>query len=163
MGLDMADAQRNREGDRHNWNPLENYIYLHEWHLDEHPIVDREASDLTFISISTPDAPCDLLVVEGLIICRNHLLLEIRKSGDLERSAAKRVRMNLYSYNAYYPGGHNVLRYDNHHRGQEDLYHRHHFDPGSGDLIETTFMPREEFPVMHEILDELMGLVPLQR
>ncbi len=157
----MADAQADRGGDPHHWNPLENYIYLHHLHLDEHPLVDRQASNLTFIVIPTPRALHDVIVVEGLIICRNNLQLDINKSGDVERSAARRVRMNLYSYNAYRPGSHNVLRYDNQHRGSEDVYHRHQFKPDTGDLVEFTTMSREEFPVMHQILDELMALVPL--
>lgn len=157
----MADPPTDRGRDPHYWNPLENYVYLHRLHFDEHPLVDQEASDLTFIQIPTPQAPYDVIVVEGLIICRNNLQLDIKKSGDLERSAARRVRMNLYSYDAYRPGGHNVLRYDNQHRGMEHVYHRHQFDLDTGNLVDFTTMPREEFPVMHEILDELMALVHL--
>ena len=65
------------------------------------------------------------------------------------------------AYNAYRPGGHNVLRYDNQHRGTENVYHRHQFDVDTGELVSFTTMPREDFPVMHQVLDELIQLVPL--
>ena len=161
MGLDMANTEANRRGDPHDWNPIENYVYLHQLHLDEHPLVDQEASSLRFIAIDTPRAPYDIMVVEGLIVCRNGLRLDISKSGDMERTAQRRVRMTLYSYNAYRPGGHNVLRYDNQHLGTEHVYHRHQFDVDTGQLVSFTTMSREAFPVMHQILDELVQLIPL--
>ena len=157
----MANAQAHRRGDPHDWNSIENYVYLHLLHLDEHPLVEQGVSSLRFIPIHTPQAPYDILVVEGLIVCRNGLRLEISKSGDMERTTSRRVRMALYSYNAYRPGGHNVLRYDNQHRGTENVYHRHQFDVDTGELVSFTTMPREAFPVMHQILDELVQLVPL--
>ena len=134
---------------------------MDQLHLDEHPLVHQETSSLTFIAIHTPQAPYDTLVVEGLIVCRNGLRLDISKTGDMERTAPRRVRMTLYSYNAYRPGGHNVLRYDNQHRGTENVYHRHQFDVDTGELVSFTTMPREDFPVMHQVLDELIQLVPL--
>ncbi len=68
--------------------------------------------------------------------------------------------MKIYAYNAWHPGGHNVLRYDNQHIGEDDAYHRHQFDPKTGKQIDYRTLTRIEFPVMHQILDELMDIVP---
>ena len=155
----MADSEEARRGDSHDWNSLENYIFLHEKHLDEHALV-LEGSSLEFREIATPNALYDVLVVEGIVLCSNGLHLEVNKLGDIDRSPARRVRMNLYSYNAWQPGGHNALRYDNQHRRSEDVYHRHLFDLATGRQIAFTTMPRHEFPVLHTILDELMDLFP---
>ena len=108
----MADAQEPRRGDPHDWNSLANYVFLHEKHFEEHPLISP-GSSLNIYLFPTPDALYDLIVVEGIISCINGLELEISKSGAVDRTAAQRVRMNLYSYNAWWPGGHNVLRYDN--------------------------------------------------
>ena len=157
----MADAAEHQTGDPHDWNALENYIFLHELHIDDHPLVDEKESELTFTQLLTPEAPYDMLVVEGLIVCRNGLLLRVEKSGDLERTSAQRVRMSLYRYNAWRPGGHNVLRYDNQHLGDEDNYHRHEFDLTTGEEVDLRYLNRQEFPVMHQIFGELMKSVPI--
>ena len=69
--------------------------------------------------------------------------------------------MRLYRYNAFLPGGHNVLRYDNGHYQKDDEYHRHEFDLATGEEISRRVITRLEFPVMHKVLDELMMLLPL--
>ena len=68
--------------------------------------------------------------------------------------------MTLHSYNAWRPGGHNVLRYDNQHLGSENVYHRRFFDLNTGRQVQLTTMTRRQFPVLHQILDELMELIP---
>ena len=154
----MANVETSGRGDPHDWNSLENYIFLHEKRLDEHSLVlDYQ---LEFLQFPVPDAVYDLIVVEGIVSCSNGLQLEVYKFGDLDRTAARRVRMAVYAYNAWEPGGHNVLRYDNQHRGTEDVYHRHLFDRDTGQLIQYKEMPRKDFPVMHDILNELMELIP---
>ena len=105
-----------------------------------------------------PESACDLYVVEGLVVCKNGLNLEIAKSGEIERTDARRVRINLYRYQAWFPGRHEVLRYDNQHPGEEHIYHRHPFDLQTGKEQPVSYMSRENFPVMNEILDELMNL-----
>jgi hypothetical protein len=84
---------------------------------------------LDFYQVPTPEAPYDTVIVEGLIVCHSGWNLEIEKTGDLERTAAERVAMRLYRYNAWEPGAHNILRYDNQHLGDEDTYHNYVFDP----------------------------------
>ena len=98
--------------------------------------------------------------MEGLIVCRNGLRLSVYKDGQIERSPPRRVRMLVYSYNANFPKGENVLRYDNMHSDEPDVYHRHVFDPDTGDQISFSTLTRAQFPVMHEVLDELMCMFP---
>ncbi len=154
----MADLKDDQRGDPHNWNPLDNYIYLHEMHLENHPYVLMEESSLDFTPVLQPQAPHDMLVVRGFIVFENGLNLEIRKTGALDKSRNRRVRMSIYSYNAWFPGRHNVLRYDNMHLDEENIYHRHLFDPSTGEEIIKDTLTRSQFPVMHEILNELMQM-----
>ena len=156
----MADSSVKRRGDPHDWNPLENYVYLHRKHFDKHQLVDQQASSLEFIRLQNPRALHDILIVEGRIICTNGLSLEIRKAGDLEKTGARRVRMRVYRYHAHFPGGHNVLRYDNGHYLKDDEYHRHEFDVATGEEISRKLITRLELPVMNKVFDELMAMLP---
>ncbi len=158
----MASAREPHRGDPHDWNSLENYVLVHKKRLSEHALVVQEVSSLLFLSEPAPHTRYDVFKVQGLIVCRNGICLTVSKRGDMERSHSRRVRMFLYAYNAWFPGGHNVLRYDNQHVGQENVYHRHQFDPVTGVEVGFSRMQRHQFPVMHEILDELMALFPPQ-
>ena len=158
----MENAPRSPRGDPHDWNSLENYVLVHEKRLAEHPLVVQETSLLQYVVQPKHHTLYDQFEVQGLIVCRNGLHLQVHKRGNMDRTPARRVRMYLYSYNAWFPGGHNVLRYDNQHVGEENLYHRHQFDPVTGEEVSLSLMQRHEFPVMHQILDELMLLFPPQ-
>jgi hypothetical protein len=156
----MADASEESTGnDKHNWNPLANYLFLHEKHLEDHPIVQEAQFEVTYVS-RPDDNAFDGISMSGFVVCTDGVLLEFEKSGEIEKFPPRRVRMNLYRYNAWIPGGHNVLRYDNMHIGEEHVYHRHLYDHMTGQPTETSYMRREEFPVLHEILDEIMELIP---
>ncbi len=157
----MENAPRSPRRNPHDWNSLENYVLVHEKRLAEHPLVILEASLLQYASELKPHPLYDQFVAQGLIVCRNGLHLEVHKRGQIDRTRLRRVRMYLYSYNAWFPGGHSVLRYDNQHVGHEDIYHRHQFDPHTGIETNLTYMERHQFPVMHQVLDELMALFPL--
>jgi len=130
---------------------------LHEKRLDEHPFVaDHDKSELSI----TPLPDLGILLVEGVIYCKYNIILEFRKVAEL-RSIGSRLQVRTFSfaYNAWIEGKHNVLRYDNGH-DNPDEYHRHIFDLDTGEEIEKEFriMTREEFPVMHEVLDELQAM-----
>ena len=148
--------------DPHNWNSFENYYYLHNRHLEEHPLVRFGRSHLDFEVRQQPLAHYDLIIVRGLIVCHNGLLLRIYKEGDIDRSPSRRVRMSIYSYNAWFPHAENVLRYDNMHKEEGDVFHRHVFDPETGIQVAFRTMTRIEFPVMHQVLDELMERFPIE-
>lgn len=155
----MANTEPARKRDPHGWNSLENYAFLHDKRLSEHPLV-LPGSSIEVSVFPTPEAPYDAIVIGGLIMCSNGIYPEVQKQGDIDRTPARKVRMNLYRYNAWFPGGHNVLRYDNLHKGNDYVYHRHLFDKNTGEEIEFREMAKEEFPVMHQILDELYRLFP---
>lgn len=156
----MATDEESGQGDPHNWNSLENYRLLHEKHLDTHPLVRPDGYHLSFERLDLPNSRYDRIVLRGEVFCTNGLFLEITKYGDLDRSPARRVRMSRFRYNAHFPGGENVLRYDNMHSDEPDVYHRHVFDPETGDQVSFSTLTRSPFPVMHEILDELMRMFP---
>ena len=156
----MAVNEESKQGDPHNWNSLENYRLLHEKHLESHPLIRPDGYRLSFERYDIPDAWYDRIVLRADISCINGLLLEITKYGDIDRSPARRVRMFRFRYNAHFPRGENVLRYDNMHSDEPDVYHRHVFDPETGDQTSYTTLTRAQFPVMHEVLDELMQMFP---
>lgn len=156
----MAAFEESQRGDPHNWNSLENYRLLHEKHLDSHPLVLPDGYHLSYERFDIPQSRYDRIILRGKISCTNGLFLEITKYGDLDRSPARRVRMFRFRYNAHFPRKHNVLRYDNMHADEPDIYHRHVFNPETGDQVSFTTLTRAQFPVMHEVLDELMRMFP---
>ena len=156
----MAELEASPRRDPHNWNSLDNYRLLHEKHLDAHPFVLANGWDLTFHYTSLPFSQFDAIRLEGIVLCTNGIVLEITKEGDVDRTQAHRVRMSRFRYNAHFPGGENVLRYDNMHSDEPDVYHRHVSDPETGDQVSFSTLTRAQFPVMHEILDELMRMFP---
>ena len=46
------------------------------------------------------------------------------------------------------------------HADEPDIYHCHVFDPETGDQVSFNTLTRAQFPVMHEVLDELMRMFP---
>ena len=156
----MAEFEASPGGDPHNWNSLDNYRFLHEKHLAQHPLVLPEGWSLDIDVTDCPALPYDYIKLGGLVVCANSLVLEITKTGDLDRTPAHKVRMSRFRYNAHFPRKHNVLRYDNMHADEPDIYHRHVFDPETGDQVSFSALTRAEFPVMHEVLDELMRMFP---
>lgn len=156
----MAEFETSPRGDPHNWNSLDNYRFLHEKHLAQHPLVLREGWTLEIEVTSRPLLPYDYIKLTGIVVCLNRLVLEITKEGDLDRTQTHRVRMSRFRYNAHFPKGENVLRYDNMHSDEPDVYHRHVFDPDTGEQISFRTLTRAQFPVMHEVLDELLQMFP---
>ena len=65
-----------------------------------------------------------------------------------------KVRGYYYRYAAYVSGGHPVLRYHNIHLSDRN-YHRVEFNPLTGELVRRSTMPRRQFPVLSQVLDEL--------
>lgn len=123
------------EADRHGWNSLENYRSIHENRLNNHSFLDPNRPHT--VAFDFFEVEGDLFVrVAGEIHCRGGILVEVEKY--LETYAARNgqifVRGFSYRYNAYIPGKHNILRYDNGH--DLDEYHRHIWDIESGAEIE---------------------------
>ena len=156
----MAELEASPGRDPYNWNSLDNYLFLHRRHLDIHPFVRVSESHRSFEITDQPRRRYDRIALDVVVVCTNGLVLEITKIGDVDRTPARRVRMLTYSYNAHFPGGNNALRYDNTHQSEPHAYHRHVFDPEAGDQIIRENLTRTQFPVMHEVLDELMQMFP---
>lgn len=156
----MAELEASPRGDPHNWNSLDNYRFLHEKYLAVHPFVLPNEWNLSFHFNYIPHSRYDEIRLECVVVCTNGLILEITKIGDVDSTPAHRVRMFRFRYNAHFPGGENVLRYDNMHAEEPDVYHKHVFDPKTGDQTSFQALTRTQFPVMHEVLDELMQMFP---
>ena len=156
----MAEFETSPGRDPHNWNSLDNYRFLHEKHLEQHPLVLPEGWSLDIEVTECLALPHDYIKLTATVVCLNGLVLEVTKEGDVDRTQAHRVRMSRFRYNAHFPGGENVLRYDNLHADEPDVYHRHVFDPETSDQISFSTLTRAQFPVMHEVLDELMRMFP---
>lgn len=162
MDVDLPGTSEAEVTDPHNWNPLARYLLLYALHFERHPLIPDGASIEWEVVEIPEDDRYDMIYVHARIDLLNGVRFEFEKFGDVEKAPPRRVRMDSYRYNASFPGGHNLLRYDNGHEDEPDVFHRHLFDPGSGEEIEYTEMKREEFPVMHHILDEILELAPLE-
>ena len=158
----MAEFEASPGGDPHNWNSLANYLFLHQKHLDSHPFVRAGQYSLPFEITDQPRSRYDRIKIQGLVVCTNGLVVEITKIGDLDRTRGRRVRISRFRYNAHFPRKHNVLRYDNMHADEPDIYHRHVFNPATGHEVIREDLTRTQFPVMHQVFDELMQMFPPQ-
>ena len=52
-----------------------------------------------------------------------------------------------------------MLRYDSGHAHTPGVYHRHEYDPVTGE-DHLSMLRREEFPVLSEMVDELAAMFP---
>ena len=97
------------------------------------------------------------------MVCRGGLEIEVIKLLDARiRAGQVEVRGIKYSYHArvFEDGsGRNVLRYDSGHAHTPGVYHRHEYDPVTGE-DRLSMLRREEFPVLSEMVDELAAMFP---
>jgi hypothetical protein len=142
--------------DRHGWNTYENYKNLHVSRIESHPFVDHSRPIPPFIEHKFDDSL--YITFEGEIYCARNIILSVRKYLDAEvlGNGRLRVRCFSYGYNARIAGKHTILRYDN--QDDSDDYHKHVFDPFSGTELARLQMTRNDFPLLHEVLDEIMTL-----
>ena len=102
------------------------------------------------------------LFMAGEIACKGLIVVSVEKflarlSGE---GSASEVQTEMYSYNAFVRGGHNILRYDNQHpellyAGHRDEHHRHDFDWRTGDELERSpvWIGAEGWPTLREAID----------
>ena len=57
----MAAFKASQRGDPHNWNSLDNYRFLHEKYLGEHPLVKPVGWTFALETTKQPQAPYDLI------------------------------------------------------------------------------------------------------
>ena len=95
--------------------------------------------------------------------CRGGVAIEVKKLLDVRiRAGQVEVRGVTYNYHArVFEGrsGRNILRYDSGHAHTPGVFHRHEYDPATGEDALAT-LSREDFPVLSEMVDELARLFP---
>ena len=97
------------------------------------------------------------ILLQGTIYCWNNIILDITKLFETREvgNGLLQVRCFVYEYNAYIAGKYNVLRYDNTHEGNLNYYHKHIFHLETGLELSIIELTRDNFPLLHEVLDEL--------
>ena len=141
---------------KHEWNSFENYRELHERYLETHPCIEDHNVKIELFDF----AGRAQVAVSGTIRCRGGIVLEVEKYAEAElrgrRNPRLWVRTYSFRYNAYLPGKHSVLRYDNNH--DFDEYHRHPYDPATGTLGPVAIITRADMPHLSQVLDEILDL-----
>ena len=143
------------ETDRHGWNSLEGYLSIHDNRLNNHSFLDPSKPHTIGITYHQINDEESVMAIQGHVFCLGNVVLEVEKYLQMmERENGQLfVRGFSYRYHAFVPGEHSLVRYDNSHG--EDVYHRHAFEPVTGQETEITDLTRNEFPTFSEILDEL--------
>ena len=99
-----------------------------------------------------------LLHLRGTVYCLKDVLLDVDKRFDIRYSGnILRVRCYSYSYVAWLPGEHLLLKYHNLHRDKDEYHHRI-YDPATGAELVHEVLKRYQFPLFTEVLDELQTL-----
>jgi hypothetical protein len=145
--------------DRHGWNSLESYNAAYHGHLDNHPFIDYTYPLPEVQLIASESNKNVYAVLNGSIHCKNNVLLEIRKifHTRILTNGITKIRCFSFCYHANIVGGRKLVRYDNQDRISD--YHKHTFDQ-YGNEISRTSMSRQQFPILHEIIDELEKMFP---
>jgi hypothetical protein len=153
----FGTSKRARRGDPHGWTSFQNYITVHESHLNRFRDYFIDADDLQY-TFPSPDR----FVIHGRIRCRHALFIDIDKT--LAFNDRQRVRTLYYSYHAGVEGPEDrpIFRYDNAHRyareGHADEHHKHRFDPATWQEIEPpTWVGYHGWPHLSDVIEELLA------
>ena len=139
--------------DRHGWNALDHYIGIHDAHLNrfDHFI---ETNGVTF-TVAGPDS----IRIAGRFSSVGGVYLDVSKI--LEINTRNQVRTLKYSNHAgiTMPVLRSIFRYDNAHRydraGHADEHHKHVFDSSGQEAANPTWIGRDQWPTLGEVLEEL--------
>lgn len=128
MDVELYGTEGHRR-DPHGWNSLENYVFIHETRLADHPFVDhRVPNTLNFERYVDVNGNI-MIVLSGEVYCRYGMIVEVAKWFETRIVQGRlQVRGVRYRYNARIRGRHNILRYDNGHAEAPDEFHRHQYD-----------------------------------
>lgn len=150
--------KKRRLRDRHGWNSYEGYQDAYHGHLNTHPFIEHTYSLPELQVIASESNKSIVAILNGIIYCQNNVILEIRKTFQtrLLSNGQLMVRCSLYCYHANIKGGRRLVRYDNQDRITD--YHKHIFDQ-YGNEIDRISMTRHQFPLLHEVIDELEKMV----
>jgi len=158
VDAELYDSEADRRGP-HGWNSLENYTFIHEKRLAEHPFVDHGVPNtLKFEDYVNVDGDT-VVLLSGEVYCHYGIVVAVTKSFETRMVQGRlQVRGVSYRYNARIRGRHNILRYDNGHDESPDEFHRHQYDLSNGTEIETRIITRYDLPVFDDILTELQQM-----
>lgn len=104
------------------------------------------------------------IFLSGEIACKGCIVISVEKflavlNGE---GAAALVQTEMYSYNAFVRGWHNILRFDNQHPhalypGHKDEHHRHDFDWQTGEEFPDSpqWIGVEKWPTLSEVIREV--------
>lgn len=142
---------------KHQPTRLNTYYSVHEGYMEQLRSSGFVGADtLRFDWISSVG-----LFIQGEIACKGLIVVDVEKfllkvGGEGSESV---VQTEMYSYNAFIRGGHNILRYDNQHpetlhQGHPDEHHRHDFDVVTGDELTNipVWVGAEAWPTLGEAI-----------
>lgn len=140
-------------GDPHGWNPLQNYLTIHQTQLDRLRayFVEEDSLAIAWLDERT-------LKIEGRIRCQHGIFLDVRKV--LEADDQGRVRTIRYRYHAGFEGPRDrpIFRYDNAHphQGHADPHHKHCVDYATWtEIAPPQWIGYDRWPTLAQVLDEL--------
>jgi hypothetical protein len=140
---------------KHGPNRLGNYLDVHASYIADltaEGFVVEDQSRFTFLA--------GVVVLEGVIVCRDGITLDVRKEIEVlrGRGMAARVQTRRFRYHAWIRGRHNILRYESAHEHREHA-HKHVYDTlGTGRETGTVDLVTEDaIPTLGEVLRELQA------
>ena len=123
--------------------------------MERHYFVNHDAPNFLDHFISGVLGDSGEILVAGTIVCGRGVILEVEQYLHTRYFGhTLKVRGYRYRYAAYLRGRNELLRYHNTHQHDRN-YHRVEFNPLTGALVRRSTMPRRQFPVLSEVLDEL--------
>ena len=149
--------QKRNLKDRHGWNTLDDYNHIYHNYLDNHPFLDHTKPLPEFTYYLSEENKDVYVVLDGYIYCNNDIVVEIKKTFEtrIVASGILIIRCILYCYNAYIKANRCILRYDNIDKLSD--YHKHTFN-SDGQELSRVSITRQQFPLLHEFIDELQKL-----
>ena len=162
MASNVHGSQQGNRGEKHGWNTFDNYRQIFHDRVIKHPFVDQTQKDTIHPEPELKDSSGTLYcALKGELYCKHNIIVTIDNVMLTKEVGGGRVWVRgwSYRYNAHIKGQDDscIIRYDNVH--DIDDYHKHAKNTATGkeDRIPLT---REEFPHLHEVLDELEKLYP---
>ena len=112
MDAELYSSEEERR-DPHGWNSFENYVFVHETRLDEHPFIDHSVPNtLKFERVDVGGET--IILLSGEVYCQCGVVVGVTKYLETRVVQGRlQVRGFSYRYNARIKGRHNILRYDN--------------------------------------------------
>ena len=147
--------------DKHDWNELGNYLFLHGLHLqgfvEEGFVVHNQVRESSLFNRNELVS----VTLAGRLICEHGLFVDVEKNLEVaERDGKPWVRIDDCKYHAGVLGdvARPVFRYDTSHpyRGHADKYHKHLYNHETWEEIDIpVWIGRHAWPHLSDVLEEL--------